>query len=382
VNALDRLRPFLRQHLVVRSPGRINLIGEHTDYNLGFVLPAAIDKAVWFAAAKYGSQYSLHALDFDEKVSFSAAAIVKEDLTGRHWSRYFRAVVAELQSRGMEPPPLEVIFTSDLPIGAGMSSSAAICCGFLFVLNEVAGWQLSRLEMASIAQVAEQRTGINCGIMDQFAVLHGRKDSAVLLDCRDLSHRYVPLKMAGLKLVLINSMVKHDLAATAYNDRRRTCEEGLSMLKEISPGMENLRDAGPLLPELKKQMPPADFKKIRFVMEENRRVLAAAEALEKNDWAAMGELLFQSHRGLSEDYEVSCSELDFLVETAAKMKGVLGARMMGGGFGGCTINLFQETEANKAVEKIVSEYIARTGKQPEVYEVKIEDGASRFHPIA
>ncbi len=362
---------LLDERLSVTAPGRINLIGEHTDYSGGFVLPATIDRNIWFSARRTdNNRFVAHSIDLEQRIQFSTDI---DEVNANGWARYFQAALLALREAGKQVGGVHVLFSSDLPIGAGLSSSAALTCGLIYALDALHDWGLSSKTMALLAQRAEHLTGVRCGIMDQFTVMHGRRNHFLLLDCHDLSFDYVPFNSGDYRLVLINSMVHHELASSAYNERRATCERAMELIRSRHSEITLLRKAAKVLPALRSELGD-DYEKIAFVVEENRRVLDAAKALKAGDMHALGQLMYQSHEGLSRQYQVSCAELDLLVELARHCEGVLGARMMGGGFGGCTINLIHKDHIYPAMRWITRQYEARTGIEPRVYEIQIDDG--------
>lgn len=369
---------FEGEPLIFRSPGRINILGEHTDYNDGFVLPAAIDKYIYVALGKRSDQeIHLYACDFSEEY---VAAVNEIKPAAVQWPNYILGVVDQLQKQGHGPAGFNLVIDGDIPIGAGLSSSAAVECAVIFALNHVFESGLSKIQMAPLAQKAEQVfAGVHCGIMDQFAGLFGKKDHAIKLDCRSLHYEYVPLKLEGYKIVLFNTNVKHNLAASEYNTRRKQCDEGISIITENYPSVTSLRDVS--MDMLKDQVEPVDsliFKRCKYVVQENERVLAACDALKKGDVQTLGNKMYQTHRGLRHDYEVSCKELDFLVDHVKNLPQVAGARMMGGGFGGCTINLVQEDAVEELVSTLGNLYEEAMNLRLTAYEVSIVDGTQAY----
>ncbi|MGB5378752.1 galactokinase, partial [Muriicola sp.] len=325
------LEQFRTTPLMVFSPGRINLIGEHTDYNLGYALPAAVDMGIVMAVQQSkGTFCTAIAMDKDEKFSFDLNQM-KPLYNG--WINYLLGVVDEIRKKGKIIPPFDVVFGGDLPPGAGLSSSAALENALVFSLNELFRLGLSKMEMIHISQAAEHNfVGVQCGIMDQFASMFGQKDHGLFLDCNTLEFELIPFQANEYQLLLLNTNVPHQLADTAYNDRREVCNKAAKLL-----GVGSLRELS--LQELevqRDQFARDDYQKILFVLEENSRVISAVAALRKNDLRTFGEILYASHAGLQFQYKVSCTELDFLVDLAKVSEDVLGARMMGGGFGGCT----------------------------------------------
>lgn len=361
--------------LIVRSPGRINIIGEHTDYNNGFVLPAAISQAVYIAVRRRADEViQLFAADYDESMSTTTAALAP---TGT-WADYILGVADQLQKAGHALPGFDLVMTGNIPAGAGLSSSAAIECAVAFGLNELLSAGFDRLQLVKMAQAAEHAfAGVRCGIMDMFASMFGKKDHAILLDCRSLEYRYVPLAMDGHCLVLFNSNVKHSLASSEYNVRRQECEEGVALIQSGFPHISDLRDVTPdMLDVFRDRMPEKVFKRCDFVVGENARLLAACDDLEKGDLAALGTKLNATHTGLSQAYEVSCPELDWLADAARSHPAVRGARMVGGGFGGCTINLVRDGFVDEVVGTVSDAYFKKMDKITEVYHVVTADGTS------
>lgn len=366
---------FNVQPMLFRSPGRVNIIGEHTDYNEGFVLPAAIDKAAYVAVSKRSDDcIQLVSLAFNE----TYACRIADVRPLKSWTDYVLGVVDQLSGRGMAIGGFNLALDGDIIIGAGLSSSAAVECSVVYALNELFALGLSKIEMVKIAQAAEHTfAGVKCGIMDQFASLFGREGYAIQLDCRSLEYGYVPLQMEGIKIVLLNSNVSHSLASSEYNTRRQQCEQGVAWIKEHMPEVQSLRDVTPEI--LREYVQPKDalvYKRCAYVLEENLRLQAACDDLKKGDVEALGRKMFRTHEGLSREYEVSCSELDWLVQYVRHEKAVLGARMMGGGFGGCSINLVKEEMIDALVERISDQYRKATGLTLDAYVVEIAGGTS------
>lgn len=366
---------YSAQPLMVRSPGRINIIGEHTDYNEGFVLPAAIDKCIYMAIDKSpGNIISLFSVAYQQKYQVSI-----DDLqpTGT-WASYILGVADQLLKRGYPLQGFNLLVDGDIPAGAGLSSSAAVECAAVFALNELFGLGIAKMEMVKIAQEAEQcYTGVMCGIMDQFASIFGRKDQVIKLDCHTLAHEYIPLKMEGYKMVLLNTNVQHSLSSSAYNTRREQCAEGVALVKKQYPAVNSLRDVTiRMLDKLVAPLHPLIYKRCQYVVGENIRLLKACEELKQGKLKSLGKEMFLTHEGLSRDYEVSCKELDFLVEAAKNIPGVLGARMMGAGFGGCTINLVQDEAMDRLVNALAPQYKKTFGIALDSYTVSIENGTS------
>lgn len=364
--------------IMVLSPGRINLIGEHIDYNDGFVLPAAIDKYICFAFAKNKTNSSnIFAIDLAESCVINHnEAIEKSDLV---WTNYFRGVLQQLKNKGFETSGIDLVFSSSIPVGSGLSSSAALECGFLFGLNELFGFQIPKVEMALMGQKAEHWVGINCGIMDQFSSVMGKKNQVIKLDCRSLDFEYHPAEFSGYSLVLFDSNVKHSLFSSAYNKRREECDEGLAAIKNQFPEIQSFRDCTNVhLTAIKDKISADVYKRCHYVINEIKRVILACEALDKGDCITLGQLMFDTHKGLSEDYAVSCGELDWIVSFLKQEAAVVGSRLMGGGFGGCTINLIKKEEVEKIKTKIVPLYQAQFGIELKIYEVAISDGTSLY----
>src|SRR5699024_1555250 len=330
------------EYIVVQSPGRVNLIGEHTDYNDGFVLPAAIDKSIILALRLNDvEKVRVFALDKDEASTTDISdTISKSDLV---WPNYLLGVIHQLREEGFRTQGVDCVFGGNIPIGAGMSSSAALEGGVLFGLNELLGLQIPPEKMAQLAQGAENNfVGVQCGIMDQFVSLNGKQGQALKLDCRSLEYENYPLDREDIRIVLCDTGVRRELATSEYNIRRRQCEQGLATLQQEDATIRSLRDVSlDTLWKNKEKLDDIIFKRCKYVVDENRRVLQACRDLENDDLSSFGRRMFKSHAGLRDEYEVSCKELDLLVNIARESPGVLGGRMMGGGFGGCTINLVE-----------------------------------------
>lgn len=366
---------FGNEPLIIDAPGRINIIGEHTDYNDGFVLPAAIDKSVKIAIHKNDTSFcNLVAIDIYEDYSFSINEEMKP--VNKQWVNYFLGLINELKEMDYSLGGFNLMFTSNIPVGSGLSSSAAIECGFGFALSELYKLSVSRLDLALIGQQAEHKfAGVKCGIMDQFASLMGKKGQVIQLDCRSLKSTYFPSDMDEYQIVLFDTQVKHNLADSEYNIRREQCELGVQAIKKNNPEVKALRDVSlQMLNELGESFDPVIYKRCKYVIEENNRVVKACKLLEENDVIGVGRLMFDTHDGLSNSYEVSCEELDYLVEAVKNHEGVIGARMMGGGFGGCTINLVKKSDVKHVVSSVEKEYKNDLGKEIKVYKVSISDG--------
>lgn len=367
---------FQKEPLIVRSPGRVNIIGEHTDYNDGFVLPAAIDKSIYVAVAKRDdATISLFSKEFNEAFEISLKDLQRSDT---QWANYILGVVAQIQKQNHSLSGFELMIDGDVPIGAGLSSSAAVECATAFALNELFQLNIDKLDMVKMAQKAEHEyAGVRVGIMDQFASMFGKADSVIRLDCRSLDYKYEPFKLEGIKIVLLNTNVKHSLASSAYNERRQQCEEGVALVKKKYPDVINLRDVTiAMLDEVVSPVDPLIYKRCKYVIEENQRLLDACTALEQGDLATLGQKMYGSHKGLSVEYEVSCKELDFLVDQVRHNPNVIGARMMGGGFGGCTINLVKEEAIDALVKELSVAYTDAMNKNLTAYIATISSGTS------
>ena len=373
VNAYQEI--FNSKPFVFRSPGRVNIIGEHTDYNNGFVLPAAINKAVYVAVDKRNDdQIILHSIDFKDKFEGRVSDIKRSD---KHWANYILGVGAQFQKRGLLLSGFNLIIDGDVPLGAGLSSSAAVECATAFALNELFEFGVDKKELALMAQKAEHEfAGVLCGIMDQFASVFGKKDHVIKLDCRSLDYEYVPLKLEGYKILLLNTNVKHSLASSEYNTRRQQCEEGVAFIRKHHPEVNSLRDATMEMVNQHLKDNETIYKRCKYVVEENSRLLEGCEDLKKGDISALGAKMFRTHEGLSKEYEVSCPELDFLVQAVQNNSDVLGARMMGGGFGGCTINIVKETAIGGLISELSVRYSMEMNKELTPYIAQIEDGTS------
>ncbi|WP_398454642.1 galactokinase [Sphingobacterium thalpophilum] len=360
--------------IIVTSPGRINIIGEHTDYNDGFVLPAAIDKAIYVAVSKRGDDLiSLYAEDYRESHEVRLSDIA---ISEKHWPNYILGVVDQYQKRGATLGGFNLYIDGDVPLGAGLSSSAAVECAVTLALSELFDLDVERLDIPQIAQKAEHTyAGVMCGIMDQFASAFGKEKNVIKLDCRTLGFEYVPLDLKGYEVVLLNTNVKHSLASTAYNKRREQCEQASAWVREEYPEVKNLRDVTiDMLDRLVKEKDKDIYAKASFVVLENERVEKSCEALRAGNIKQLGQYIFQSHEGLSKVYEVSCPELDYLVDYVRQFPEVIGARMMGGGFGGCTINIVKEGALASILPALEQEYRQKFDKELAVIQVNIADG--------
>ena len=364
---------------IFASPGRNNLIGEHTDYNGGFVFPGAIDKGM-IAEIKPNGTGKVRAFSIDLN-DYAEFGLTENDAPQASWARYIFGVCREIIKRGGNIQGFDTTFAGDVPLGAGMSSSAALESTYAFALNELFDLNIDKFELAKIGQSTEHNyCGVNCGIMDQFASVFGKKGHLIRLDCRSLEYKYFPFdpEAAGYKLVLLDSVVKHELASSAYNKRRQSCENVVAAIKRNHPEVEFLRDATmDMLNEVKADVSAEDYMRAEYVIEEIQRVLDVCDALEKGDYETVGEKMYGTHHGMSKLYEVSCEELDFLNDIA-KECGVTGSRVMGGGFGGCTINLVKADKYDAFVAKAFAEYTKKFGHEPKLYNVVISDGARRL----
>jgi galactokinase len=364
---------------VVRAPGRVNLIGEHTDYNDGYVLPVAIDRSVLVAAApRDDRQVVICALDFGESVEFSLDDIEHDQ--AQAWSNYQRGVAYFLEEQGIELPGLNAVIVGDVPIGSGLSSSAAVEVSMAYTWQVLAGFQLSRVELALLCQRAENEfVGMNCGIMDQFVSALGRRDHALLIDCRSLDHQPVPLP-TGVAIVVADTMKRRGLVDSEYNTRRRECEEGVRILQRYLPEVKALRDVSVAQFEAQssKLKAPNVRRRCRHIVYENERVLNSVAALQAGDLVAFGQLMNESHISLRDDYQVSCAELDVMAEAAWRVDGVYGSRMTGAGFGGCTVSLVAEEAIEDFRLQVAATYQEATGIVPQIYVCRAEDGVSKL----
>ncbi|NVJ87781.1 MAG: galactokinase [Algoriphagus sp.] len=369
---------FETEPILAFAPGRINLIGEHTDYQEGFVLPASIQFGIWSAVQKNQLPYCrLYSIDFEEEVTFDWQAFSPRK---GHWSTYVMGFLAQLQQAGYKFEGFDMVIGGNIPVGAGLSSSAALSVSIGTALSALFELNLSKLSIARYSQNSEhQFAGVHCGIMDTYASAFGKAKTALLLDCRTNQHEEIALDLGEYSVLLVNSNVKHSLADSAYNQRRAACEESVELLKRSFPGIKTLRDLNISdLPQVQKILPESLFPKAKHVISECNRALVAAKALNEKNLGFFGKLLKESHQSLSKDFEVSCQELDFLAEKAWKFPGVLGARMMGGGFGGCTINLISKSKVAPFLEELSSSYTKEFGIIPSFISVEIGDGAHIF----
>ena len=363
---------------IVLSPGRINIIGEHIDYNDGFVLPAAIDKIICFAFAKNNSKRSkIYAIDLNEEFEVDLTKPIA--LSDVVWTNYILGVIKQLQDKGFSFDGFNCVFSSDIPVGSGLSSSAALECGTIFGIKELFNLSIPKIEIALMGQKAEHWVGINCGIMDQFSSVMGQENKVIKIDCRTLDYEYHDANFNDYSLILFDSNVKHSLMTSAYNERRQQCEEGIAIIKNNFPDISSFRDCTEnQVLNLKDKMSENVFKRSLFAVKEIKRVSLACEALDRGDIQTLGKLMFETHQGLSVDYEVSCAELDMIVDTLKQEKAVIGSRMMGGGFGGCTINLIKKGEEEGIKSKLAKMYMEAFGIELKIYDVKISNGTSLY----
>lgn len=359
----------------VESPGRINLIGEHTDYNHGFVMPTAIDKKIYFQLRKNDSQDTcrIYSETFNAYLEFELDGFSRSVTS---WHNYILGVVDEIIKKGKKLQGFDCIIKTELPIGAGISSSAALECGLAGGLNKLFDLDLSKDEIVALSQKAENNfVGSNCGIMDQYASVMSKEKHLILLDCNTLDAEFIPADFKDCKLLLLNTNVSHNLADSEYNTRRKECEDAVAMIKEKYPEVDTLRDVSfDVLEEFKEKLPSKSYDRCSYVLEENKRVIEAADAIKSGDLEYFGELMYQSHRGLQHKYEVSCPELDFLVDFSLDKDYIHGSRMMGGGFGGCTINIIQEKYLNEYIEEVSKAYTEKFSIKPDAIAVLPDEG--------
>ena len=364
-----------KPELIVASPGRINLIGEHTDYNMGFVFPAAIDRRIEFRIRRNGNRNDCHVFsaDYQKLLSFSLEDVKPSE---EEWENYILGVVFEIQKLGHKLSGFDCQLHSNLPIGAGISSSAAMECGMAFALNSLFDLGLSKMDIILASQRAEHNfVGTQCGIMDQYASVMGQTNQAILLDCRNVTHEMIPLDLEPYSLLLLNTKVSHNLASSEYNIRRSECEQGVEILKKSGLDIDSLRDVSEKdLVSHENILPAVIQKRCLYVVQENKRVLDAAAALKNKDLEQFGKLLYESHEGLQNQYEVSCKELDFLVDFSRKKHYILGSRMMGGGFGGCTINLILKDHIAPFIQEIKKVYLQEFDIEPDPIHIRPSRG--------
>ncbi|MEZ0180858.1 galactokinase [Flavobacterium oncorhynchi] len=361
---------------IVLSPGRINIIGEHIDYNDGYVLPAAIDKVICFALEKNNSKKSkIIAIDLNEEFEIDLTQEV--NLNDIVWTNYIRGVIKQLQDNGFSFEGFNCVFSSNIPVGSGLSSSAALECGMIFGIQQLFDLKIEKVDIALLGQKAEHWVGINCGIMDQFSSVLGLENKVIQLDCNTLDYHYHNADFKDYSLVLFDSNVKHSLFTSEYNTRRIECEQGLSIIKSHFPEVKSFRNCTEeQLLSIQDKMDETVFKRVHYVVKEINRVIKACEALDKGNIEELGQLLFETHYGLSQEYEVSCAELDMLVDTAKADNTIIGSRLMGGGFGGCTINLIKKGHENEVKSKFSNLYLNTFGIELKFYDVKISNGTT------
>ena len=368
---------FGNEGVVYTSPGRINLIGEHTDYNGGFVFPGAIDSGI-YACIRLNGTDKVRAYSID-KEDYREFGMNEEDHPHVHWANYIFGVCREIIKRGYKLQGFDTVFYGNVPIGAGMSSSAALESTFAFALNELLNLGIDKFELARIGQATEHNyVGVKCGIMDQFASLFGKAGHLMRLNCATMEFEYYPFNPKGYKVVLLDTLVKHELASSAYNRRRESCENACAHIAAKHPKVKYLSDATmAMLNEIDVEIPAEDYMRAEYVIGEKQRVLDVCDALEKGDYETVGDRMYGTHYSMSKLYEVSCEELDFLNDIA-KECGVTGSRVMGGGFGGCTINLVKEGLYDAFIATAKEKFAAKFGHEPKVYDVVISDGARRL----
>ena len=368
---------FGEEGILYASAGRINLIGEHTDYNGGYVFPGAIDCGIMAAIRPNGTdRVKVFSLDFDQMSEFG---LKEEDKPEAAWACYVFGVCREMIKRGGKVAGFNAVFAGDVPLGAGLSSSAALESCFAFALNDLNQNGIDKFELAKIGQSTEHNyCGVMCGIMDQFASIFGAEGKLIRLNCKTLEYKYFPFNPEGYRLVLVDTCVKHNLASSAYNKRRASCENAAAAIRKNHPEVEFLSDAKRVwLDEVRAEIPEEDFLRAEYVIGEVQRVLDVCDALERGDYETVGEMMYQTHFGLSRLYEVSCEELDFLNKLARKCE-VTGSRVMGGGFGGCTINLVKNELYDGFIAAVKQQYPAQFGIEPKIYDVVISDGARKL----
>jgi galactokinase len=369
----------LEKPLIVRSPGRINIIGEHTDYNNGFVLPGAVDKSIILALSpRTDDAVNLHAIDFDATFQTTLPTLGPSEL---EWPNLVLGAIAQIQQSNKLSSGFDIVYSADLPRSSGLSSSAAVACGVVFGLDQLFNLGMSVSGMAEVAVRAEHEyMGVRCGAMDQIVNLRAKENSVLLLDCKDNSFQHVPFEQTKLCIVLCDSQVRRKLAESKYNKRRSQCEEGVAALAKIHPGIQSLRDvAQDFLQSNKNALNPTVYKRCQFVAEENQRVLKMCEALRSNDLEAIKNLLSASHEGLRDLYQVSCAELNKLVDGAMAIKGVHGSRLMGAGFGGCTINLVEDAQLGLFLSEMTKVFRDKLKKSPKIHVTTLSKGTHVVH---
>lgn len=358
--------------MLIKAPGRINLIGEHTDYNQGFVLPASIDKCFVYGLKKREDRrFNLQALDLKEDFHGNLDALQK---TEHSWVNFIIGLLLQLKERGHQISGFDCAFTSNIPLGSGMSSSSGLECGFIAGMNALFDLGLSSWEMIDMSHQSNHTfLGVKGGILDQFSSFFGKENQCMLLDCKSREFSYMKMGLEEFRFVLFNTNVKHDHVSGDYNDRPTECRKAVELISKKHPEITSLRDVqNRMLEEV--NLPQPLHQRVLFILEENQRVHQFTTALQEGNIDALGTLLNQSHIGLRDLYQVSCPELDLMVDLSLKEEGVLGSRMMGGGFGGCTINLIRKDRVDKVTESVLSEYQKQTGIVPEAYPVQISNG--------
>lgn len=365
---------FNEEPLMVNSPGRVNLIGEHTDYNNGFVLPAAIDKSIYFAITPRSDETcKLFSYDMYDSYEFSISGF---EFSAKGWPNYLMGVVDQLKKEGHKLKGFNCVFGGNIPIGAGLSSSAALEAGLAFALNHIFNLGIDKLSLVKLAQKAENEfVGVKCGIMDQYINIFGKSGNVLRIDCRSLEYQYFPFDYKNISIVLFDTCVSHSLASSEYNQRRKECNAGVEIIKKDFPQVLSLRDVNvEMIKEYESKMDSVIYRRCKYVVEENERLNKACSALEVHDLKSFGSLMYQTHEGLSKDYEVSCTELDYLVELTKENPKVYGSRMMGGGFGGCTINLIENDAIDEIKSFIKEKYKSMFSIDPKIYVTKISNG--------
>jgi galactokinase len=367
-------KSFSEKPLLVRSPGRVNLIGEHTDYNNGFVLPAAIDKAIYFAISpREDRECKIISYDLNDEFTFCLDKLEPSD---KSWPNYLMGMADQLIKAGYLFNGFNCVFGGDIPIGAGLSSSAALEAGLGFSLNHIYDLGMDKLTLVKLAQKAENEfVGVKCGIMDQFINVMGKNGNVLRIDCRSLDYEYFPFEFEHISVVLFDTCVSHSLASSEYNQRRKECTKGVEFIRKDNPAVKSLRDVSlDLLTSYKNKMDKVFYRRCKYAVEESVRLLKACDRLNEGNLQSFGELMYQTHKGLSEDYEVSCPELDYLVELLKENPKVYGSRMMGGGFGGCTINLIENDAIHEVKNYVEKSYKEKFGKDTKTYITKISNG--------
>lgn len=374
-----KLFPYLDNFKIIRAPGRINLIGEHTDYNDGYVLPAAVDKEIIFIAGKTKNEVILHSLNFKNIVKFTINQIEKNYDDG--WGNFPKGIFSELLKNNFKLGGIGGVYEGNVPVASGMSSSAAVQVATLMMIDALYNLKIDKREMARITVWSSHNfVGVKCGIMDQFISLLGEKNSALFIDCRTLAYEVVPLCFENIDIVVCNTKTKRELSLTEYNLRHTQCEKAKDILQKYLKNIKALRDVSPSdFEKLKNKLDEVSAKRAKHVIYENERVKKVVELLKEKKLAEVGELLYQSHYSLKDNYEVSSYELDAMVDIAKNFRGVLGARLMGAGFGGCTINLVEKNATSNFVKKIKKDYLEKTKIKPEVYVCKIAEGAGEIY---